>query len=109
MTASRGLVAVVEALGTHPSTTTRMCDRLLARCLIRRTVVRGNRRETQISLTSKGRDIVQRVTEIRRAEIARIVQRIAPEARESAIGALQAFADAAGELPQHAWSLGWSW
>jgi DNA-binding MarR family transcriptional regulator len=109
--AERGPMIVgelAEALGTHPSTTTRMCDRLLAHGLIRRDVVRGNRRETRISLTAKGREIVQRVTDIRRAEIARIVQRIAPDAREPAISALQAFADAAGELPQHAWSMDWS-
>jgi DNA-binding MarR family transcriptional regulator len=99
---------LAEALATHPSTTTRMCDRLVAHALVRRRVERANRRETVISLTIKGRDIVQRVTDVRRSEITRIVRRIPAGLRESTIVALEAFAGAAGELPEQSWSLGWS-
>ncbi len=105
---SRHVGELAEALVTHPSTTTRMCDRLVSHGLVRRTIDRCNRRETVIALTPKGRDVVQRVTDVRRAEIGRIVERIPLDSRESMIAALEAFADAAGELPQHSWSLGWA-
>ena len=105
---TRHVGELAEALATHPSTTTRMCDRLVKHGLVRRTVARGNRRETSIALTAKGRDVVQRVTDVRRAEIGHIVERIPPESRELMIAALEAFADAAGELPQQSWALGWA-
>ena len=99
---------LAEALGSHPSTATRMCDRLVAHRLVRRKVDRSNRRETVVTLTARGQDVVRRVTEARRAEIRRIVDRIPPEPRAAAVMALGAFADAAGEPPQQAWSLGWT-
>ena len=99
---------LADALGAHPSTATRMCDRLVAHRLVRRGVSPGSRRETQVTLTPQGRDIVQQVTDVRRAEIARIVERIPENLREPTIIALEAFAAAAGELPQQSWSLGWS-
>ncbi|MCU1502122.1 MAG: EstGX1 [Ilumatobacteraceae bacterium] len=99
---------LAEALATHASTATRMCDRLVARGLVRRSVARGNRRETLISLTPKGRDVVQRVTDVRRAEIGQIVARIPAAAQQAAVVGLNAFAEAAGELPERSWSLGWS-
>jgi DNA-binding MarR family transcriptional regulator len=105
---SRHVGELAEALATHPSTTTRMCDRLVGHGLVRRRVERDNRRETAIALTAKGRDIVQRVTDVRRAEIARIVERIPAASRASMVVALDAFAEAAGELPQQAWALGWT-
>ena len=99
---------LAEALGIHPSTTTRLCDRLVERKLVRRAVDRSNRRETTISLSAKGRSLVDEVTDVRRAEIGAIVARIPVELREPAIAALIAFADAAGEPAQEAWTLGWT-
>jgi DNA-binding MarR family transcriptional regulator len=109
--AARGPLRVgdlAEALGIHPSTATRLCDRLVDRHLVRRAVDRANRRETTISLSAPGRKIVDDVTEVRRAEIRGIVDRIPADLRASAVAALVAFADAAGEPPQEAWTLGWS-
>lgn len=99
---------LAEALGIHPSTATRLCDRLVAKRLVKRELGRENRRETTISLSAKGRRLVDRVTERRRREIASIVERVSPELWEPTVVALSAFAEAAGELPEHAWSLGWS-
>ena len=68
--ASRGprLVGeLAEALGIHPSTATRLCDRLVAKKLVTRAPGRDNRRETTISLSVKGRRLVDRVTVLRRA------------------------------------------
>jgi len=99
---------LAEALGIHPSTATRLCDRLVARKLVRREIGRGNRRETTISLSPTGRDLVDRVTRLRRREIAGVVKRIPPDLWTPTVTGLTAFADAAGEQPQQAWALGWS-
>lgn len=109
--ASRGPRTVgqlAEALAIHPSTATRLCDRLVAKHLVDRVQDEGNRRETKISLLIAGHSIVDQVTKIRRDEIARIVDRIPPGSRRAAVKALNTFADAAGELPEQSWSLGWS-
>jgi len=109
--ASRGPQLVgqlAEALAVHPSTATRLCDRLVAKKLVGRTVSPGNRRETSISLSRAGQTIVDDVTALRREEIDRIAARIPAELRPATVTALSAFADAAGEIPQQSWSLGWS-
>jgi DNA-binding MarR family transcriptional regulator len=85
-----------------------MCDRLVAKKLVRRAAAKESRRETSISLTATGRRIVDRVTELRRTEIEHIVGRIPVALREPTVTALQAFATAAGEIPEQSWSLGWS-
>jgi DNA-binding MarR family transcriptional regulator len=99
---------LADSLAVHPSTATRLCDRLVAKKLVRRAVTKGNRRETSISLSPVGRRIVDRVTALRRAEIERIVDGIPLGIRSSAVTALRAFSDAAGELPEQSWLLGWS-
>jgi DNA-binding MarR family transcriptional regulator len=109
--ASRGPTLVgelAEALGIHPSTATRLCDRLVAKKLVRRAPGRDNRRQTTISLSLKGRRLVDRVTELRRREIGAIVERVPPELWSATVAALSTFAEAAGEPPQQAWALGWS-
>jgi DNA-binding MarR family transcriptional regulator len=99
--------ALAEALGIHSSTGTRMCDRLVAKGLITREVAPTNRRQVVIGLTSRGRRIVDAVTRRRRREITAIVESVPPAQRASMVRALRAFGDAAGELPDDGWSLGW--
>jgi DNA-binding MarR family transcriptional regulator len=99
---------LAERLDQHPSTTTRMCDRLVAKGLISREISASSRRETTISLAAPGRRVVQEVTRRRRREIERIVARVPAGLRTSLVSALTAFSDAAGEIPDQAWSLGWS-
>jgi DNA-binding MarR family transcriptional regulator len=109
--ASRGPQTVgqlAEAVGVHPSTATRLCDRLVARDLVSRGQREDNRRETQVTLSPGGSRIVARVTKQRRDEISHIVGRIPNNLRGPAVSALNAFAEAAGEIPEQAWSLGWS-
>ncbi|MCU1398691.1 MAG: transcriptional regulator, MarR family [Acidimicrobiales bacterium] len=100
--------ALAEALAIHPSTATRLCDRLVSKRLVRRAVSRENRRETTISLSPAGRDLVDRVTNIRRNEIAAIVARVPVQTRAAMVTALTAFAEAAGEPPINTWMLGWT-
>ncbi|MEU3253391.1 MarR family transcriptional regulator [Streptomyces sp. NPDC006997] len=99
---SRGvtkLVALAELLGVAPSTAMRMVDRLIAAGLADRQVNPDNRRETLLRLTAEGRRTVEDVTARRRAEIAGIVERLAPEQRATLVEALSAFNTAGGEPP----------
>ena len=100
--------ALADALEIHPSTATRLCDRLLTKGLIDRATSSGNRREVTLTLSTDGRALVNAVTKSRRRELRRIVGRIDPLARRALIEAFDAFATAAGELPDDAWKLGWT-
>lgn len=91
------LATLAEYLAVNPSTATRMVDRLVAADLVRRAANPASRRELVVSLTEKGEAVVQQVTQRRRAEIARIVGRMAPTTRQGLVRALNAFADAGGE------------
>ncbi|MEV8321263.1 MarR family transcriptional regulator [Streptomyces sp. NPDC059900] len=99
---SRGatkLVALAELLQVAPSTAMRMVDRLIATGLADRQTNPHNRRETLLRLTPEGRRTVSEVMAQRRAEIAVIVERLAPEQRASLIAALSAFNEAGDEPP----------
>jgi DNA-binding MarR family transcriptional regulator len=108
--ASRGperLADLATAVGVDRSTATRMCDRLVRKRLVTRRRSQEDRRTVRISLTQTGGELVSEVTRRRRAEIAAIVQRIPVSHRDAVLVALRAFADAAGEVPEQDWSLGW--
>lgn len=98
--------ALAERLDIHPSTVTRLCDRLVRKGLIRRVEGDADRRETEIVLAAKGRRLVERVTARRRRDLAAIAQRMSPDQLRQAIGGLGAFAAAAGETPD-ATLFGW--
>jgi DNA-binding MarR family transcriptional regulator len=107
---SRGpqmLQELASELQVAPSTATRMCDRLVRKGLIDRDVAAGSRREVRLSVTPAGRSIVTSVSRRRRARIRRIVDRMAPEQRDVLVSALAGFAEAAGEIPDDHWFLGW--
>ncbi|GAA3804388.1 MarR family winged helix-turn-helix transcriptional regulator [Streptomyces phyllanthi] len=107
------LVTLAEALQVAPSTAMRMIDRLIAAGLADRQTNPRNRRETLLRLTDDGRRIVTDVTDRRRAEIATIVERLAPQQRAAMVEALTAFNEAGGEPPApaaddaEAYPLGW--
>ena len=91
---------LAAALALHPSTATRMCDRLERKQLLRRNWgVSTDRRETTVTLTARGRRLVERVTERRRHDLAAIAASIPPAQRGHVIRALTTFAEAAAELP----------
>jgi DNA-binding MarR family transcriptional regulator len=108
--AARGpqrLADLAAALGVDRSTATRMCDRLVRKQLVQRRRISADRRGVRISLTPAGRALVEEVTRRRRAEIAQILRRMPRADRASAFRALRVFANAAGEVPEQDWSLGW--
>ncbi|WP_419999291.1 MarR family winged helix-turn-helix transcriptional regulator [Streptomyces boninensis] len=91
------LVDLAEQLGVNPSTAMRMVDRLIAAGLASRSPNPANRRERSLGLTAAGERIVEQVTARRQAEIASIVERMAPAQRDALVAVLTAFAEAGGE------------
>src|SRR4051794_17651411 len=108
--ASRGPQRVVDlarVLDVNASTATRMCDRLVGKRLIRRQRLTSDRRMVRVSISPSGRDLVAAVTMRRRREVQAIVERLPSADREQLAATLRMFADAAGEVPEQEWSLGW--
>lgn len=108
--ASRGplrLADLADALRVDRSTATRMCDRLIRKRLVSRRRIAEDRRGVRISLTADGRELVSEVSRRRRGEITRIVERMPASHRAWVSSALHSFAEAAGEVPEQDWSLGW--
>ncbi len=100
--------SLADVMRIHPSTATRLVDRLDAKGLVRRGAVRGDRRQITVELTKRGERIVERVTAARRRELAAIVDRLDPDGRRIVEDAMVRFASAAGELGAASWELGWT-
>jgi DNA-binding MarR family transcriptional regulator len=98
--------SLAEALAVHPSTVTRLCDRLVAKRLVQRRESATNRREVSITLTAEGRRLVDAVTARRRLEIAEIVDRVPAAERATMVHALHALGEAAGEPDDASWFTG---
>lgn len=94
---SINLATLASLLGVQPSATGRMVDRLVSAGLIDRMPHPTSRRELLAALTKRGREVVRRVTEHRRAEIAGIVEKMPPADRLGLVRALTAFTAAGGE------------
>jgi DNA-binding MarR family transcriptional regulator len=108
--ASRGPQRVVDLAGlldVTASTATRMCDRLVRKGLIRRQRPSSDRRSVRVSISAAGRELVAAVTRRRRREVQAIVERMSAPQREQLVTTLRMFAEAAGEVPEPDWSLGW--
>ncbi|SDS97372.1 MarR family winged helix-turn-helix transcriptional regulator [Actinopolymorpha singaporensis] len=109
--ATRGPVnlgAVARELRVHPSNATRICDRLVAARLLRRDEDPNDRRHLALTLTPKGRRLVDQMMRHRRAAVAEVVARMPEVQRRRLAGALDAFASAAGEVTDVETSmLGW--
>jgi DNA-binding MarR family transcriptional regulator len=104
--ASRGpqrMVDLAAALAVTPSTAGRMCDRLVRKGLIRRHRARADRRAVRVSVTGAGLEVVNRATASRRELIAGILAKLPPRQQPAIASALQAFARAAGEVPDSQW------
>jgi len=110
--ASRGPMhsaALAEAMGVHPSNTTRTCDRLAAAKLLDRRDNPDDRRHLQLTLTKKGQRLVDGVMQRRRAAIEKILVRLPTPGRHRLAEVLNRFAGAGGEPPEKdLWSVGWT-
>ncbi|MCW0212535.1 MAG: MarR family transcriptional regulator [Pseudonocardia sp.] len=102
---ARRPVDLADALDVSPSSATRMCDRLVVKGLVERDRTGEDRREVRVSLSPRGRTLVEEVTRRRRAELARLLRGMLPDARLQVAEALRAFAAAAGEVPDPEWAM----
>jgi DNA-binding MarR family transcriptional regulator len=100
--------ALADRLALKPSTVTRVCDRLADKRLITRHVDENDRRSVRVQLTRRGQRLVDAVTQARRITIGSILDRMGTAAERRLAASLADFAAAAGEAPDHAWTLGWS-
>lgn len=98
---------LADHLGVNASTAMRMINRLLKAELVSRRENPDDRREILLALSDAGRDIVDTVTNRRRAEINRIVTAMPAAHRTELVAALHAFAEAAGEPDASASTLDW--
>lgn len=108
--ASRGPQRISDLAGllaVNRSTATRQCDRLERRGLMTRERSTDDRRSVVVSITPDGLSLVRKVSQARRQDIGAILQSMVFEHRQSLLVALRQFADAAGEVPEQSWSLGW--
>lgn len=103
-----GVGGLADALEVHPTTATRMCDRLVAKRLLRRRSSLDDRRATELHLTASGQQLLDRVAGRRRRAIAEIVARMDPATAAGAVQVLAAFSEAAGESGPAGDPLGWS-
>ena len=95
------LATLAGLLGVQPSTTGKMVERLVSAGLIDRRPHPNSRRELMAELTPRGHAVVHEVTARRRAEIARIVEKLPPRERRGLVAALMAFTAAGGEPAMH--------
>ncbi|GIF02820.1 MarR family winged helix-turn-helix transcriptional regulator [Actinoplanes siamensis] len=101
-------VDIAEELRINPSTGTRMLDRLARKGLVRRTRSASDRRVVRLRLTPAGQELVDQVLTRRREELERLVEATAELWRPEVTRALTAFAEAAGEVSERDWWLGWT-
>jgi DNA-binding MarR family transcriptional regulator len=103
------LGAVAAAAQLHPSTASRLCDRMVGEDLLDRSDDPSNRRALNLRLTAKGRRVLTAIVRHRREAIMPILRPMPACRRRELVTALRAFADAGGEPPDRdLWSMGWA-
>lgn len=91
------LGALAERMNTNPSTFSRSIDRMVAGGWVDRNPSPDSRREVIVELTETGRVLVEEVTDRRRRELQKILDRLGTAERDKVREALSLLADAAGE------------
>lgn len=100
--------ALAERLNLDPSTVTRVCDRLVDKKLISRSVDANDRRAVLVHLTARSRRLIGQVNRLRRDDIHRLLESLSVDAQQRLAASLGELASAAGELADAAWTLGWA-
>ena len=70
------MTRLADELGVVPSTASRMCDRLVAKKLVRRSLDRSNRRQVTLRLQPAGHALIAESTRRRKQEITRLLRHI---------------------------------
>ncbi|MFJ6391098.1 MarR family winged helix-turn-helix transcriptional regulator [Streptomyces sp. NPDC091972] len=88
------LTALAESLDIGPPTASRLCDRLEAAGLLERLLHPHRRREVQIVLTGRGRQVLNEVAARRSQALAAVLAAMGPGERSALSGGLRAFLSA---------------
>jgi DNA-binding MarR family transcriptional regulator len=94
----RTVGSIAVQLGVNQSNASRHCDRLQRLGLLERLRSTSDGRVVHVRLTPAGRFLVDAVTERRRADVRRVLDRLTPFDSVAVLSALRAFNEAAGEL-----------
>lgn len=94
---SLSVAQLADELGVVPSTASRMCDRLVAKKLVRRSVDRSNRRQVTLRLQPAGHTLIAESTRRRKQQIARLLRSIPREDQARLAEALDVLVKAATE------------
>jgi len=108
---SRGPQRAVDLaleLEVTPSTATRMCDRLVRKGLAERHRRADDRRAAWVAVTAAGRDLIGAVMRERRTAIAKLVADLSITRPVAFASVVNAFVEAAGEMPDARWWQQWS-
>ena len=89
---------LANALGLIGSTTTRLCDKLLAVGWITRTDRPADRRTIELALTRSGRALVEQVLAVRDAELERILTHLPHQSRARLAAVLPPLLSAADDV-----------
>jgi DNA-binding MarR family transcriptional regulator len=92
--------AVAKWMEIHPSTATRLCDGLVRAKLLDRREDPIDRRRMVLSLTDRGKKLVEELQGYRRQAVANILDEMPAVSRSQLAKAMQDFADAAGDHPE---------
>ncbi|MBK3520834.1 MULTISPECIES: MarR family winged helix-turn-helix transcriptional regulator [Streptomyces] len=90
------LTALAEGMEIGPPTASRLCDRLEAAGLLERLLHPHKRREVQLVLTGRGRQVLSEVAERRAQALAAVLAGMDPAAREALSRGMRAFLTAQG-------------
>ncbi len=90
------LTALAEGMEIGPPTASRLCDRLEAAGLLERLLHPHRRREVQLVLTGRGRQVLSEVAERRSQALAAVLAGMDPAAREALSRGMRAFLSARG-------------
>ena len=94
------LTQLAIALHTAPSSASRLCDRLEAADLLRRTADERDRREVWLVLTTSAQALLDDLSRQRREAIAAVLRRMPPDDRAALVQGLESFANATGNGAQ---------
>ncbi|MEU1332605.1 MarR family transcriptional regulator [Streptomyces sp. NPDC005865] len=92
------LTGMAERVGAAPPTVSRLCDRLEAAGLLMRHRATTNRREIGLTLTARGREMLDALSERRFRAIRGVLQHVPAAQREALVAGLRSFTDATGAV-----------
>ncbi|MDQ6850332.1 MAG: MarR family transcriptional regulator [Actinomycetota bacterium] len=103
------LGVLAEAAQLHPSTASRLCDRMVGEGLLDRSDDPNNRRALNLRLTAKGRRVIAAMVRHRREAIMPVLRAMPAAERRDLATVLRAFANTGGEpVDRDLWSMGWT-